>query len=511
MAVKNFKRSIEIFRCFARYRCYFFLKNTSFYTPARLLGKILCPVQNKQSVIMTDGQKLVACFQYLGPAFIKLGQTLSVRPDIIGEQISEELSKLQDKLPPFDSLLAKQIVEKELGKKLYEVFKTFDDVPVAAASIAQVHFAKDVNGNDLAVKILRPNIEKNFFKDINLLFWIAKIVNKKFPKFKRLKLKQVVQTLAETSKIEMDLQFEASAANELAENFKNDDDIRIPKIYWQLTTSKIMVLERFYGTNIDDTKKLQEQGHDLDDILKKSANIFLKQTLRDGFFHADMHPGNVLVDSDGKICVFDFGIMGRIDKKTKIFMAEMLTGFLNKDYKKVADVHFDAGYIPANQSRELFAQACRAIGEPIFDLPQNQISIASLLQKLFKVTEQFNMETQPQLLLLQKTMMMAEGIARKLNPNTNFWELTRELIEGWGKENLGAKAEVKEVIKQTLDTFNSLGEAVRNLNKVITKNGLVIDPDFLPANTNHADDQFWKGFISAIILSILLLLIVLKL
>jgi ubiquinone biosynthesis protein len=511
MSSKHLNRSLQIFRAFARYRCYFFLENTKYHSLAKTLGTVLVPTANKNCYIMSDGQKLVNIFQELGPAFIKLGQSFSVRPDIIGDDIADELSRLQDRLPPFLGSIAKQIIEKELGKKTTELFKTFDDQPAAAASISQVHFARDLDGNEVAVKILRPNIEVLFFRDINLLFWIAKIINNKFPKYRRLKLSQLVGTIAASTKIEMDLLYEAASASELAENFKDDEDIRIPKVYWQKTSPRVLVIERFSGIRIDDAKRLQESGLDLDEIVKKSTNIFLKQTLRDGFFHADMHPGNILIDENGNICVFDFGIMGRMSKKDRIFIAEMLLGFLNKDYKKVADIHFDAGIVPSNQSRELFAQACRSIGEPIFDLPQNQISIAKLLQKLFRVTEQFKMEGQPQFLLLQKTMMMAEGIARRLSPQVNFWEISRELIEEWGKENLGPKAKFEENIRSTVQTFKDISSAARNLSKVITPNGVIIHQQHIDTIAkSNASENFWKGFITAVLLSILSILMVIK-
>lgn len=510
MPLKHIKRSIQIYRKFAKHRCFFFLRDTAYFQITRIFGFILSPSQSRSSINMSDGQKLTLVFQELGPAFIKLGQALSTRPDIIGDRLAEDLSKLQDRLPPFPSTIAKQIIEKEAGKKISEIFKNFDEQPAAAASIAQIHFAKDLNGNEVAVKILRPNIEARFFRDINLLYWISRLINKKLPRYRRLKFDQIISSLAQTSKIEMDLLYEAAAADELAKNFADDEDIRIPKIYWQNSTSRVLILERFYGISIDETKKLESSGLDLNTILKKSANIFLKQTLRDGFFHADMHPGNVLVDKNGKICVFDFGIMGRIDRKNRVFLAELLLGFLNRDYQKIADIHFDAGIVPQGQSRDLFAQACRSIGEPIFDLPQNQISIAKLLQKLFKVTENFKMEAQPQLVLLQKTMMMAEGIGRKLNPNINFWELSRDLIEEWGRENLGIKAKAEEKFNLAIETIKNFSEAARNLNKVITPNGIILHPKSIEHDSQKSEDSFWKGFITAIILSILVLLFAIK-
>ncbi len=511
MAARNLKRLVQIYRVFAKHRCYFFLKNTKYYRPALAFGYVLAPIQSKNSITLSDGQRLALVFQELGPTFIKLGQAFSVRPDMVGEKLAEDLSRLQDKLPAFSSALAKQIVEKELGKKTTEIFKTFDEQPAAAASIAQVHFAKDMEGNEVAVKILRPNIEAKFFKDINLLFWIAKLANKKMPKFKRLKFGHFVNSLANTTKLEMDFLYEAAAADELADNFKGDENIRIPKIYWQYATAKVLVLERFSGIPIDETRKLKEAGHNLDDLLKKSSDLFLKQALRDGFFHADMHPGNVLIDKNGKICVFDFGIMGRIDRKNRIMVAELLLGFMNRDYNRIADIHFDAGVVPEGQSRELFAQACRSIGEPIFGMPQSQISIGKLLQKLFNITEQFKMEAQPQLLLLQKSIIMAEGIGRKLNPDVNYWEVSRDTLEEWGKENLGPLSRLEDSFKELGSTISDFRGIIKNLNHSITSNGIVLHPQTIETlkKSDHSE-SFWKGFITAIVLAILSLLMVIK-
>ncbi len=510
MALRHTKRFLQIYRTFSRYRCYFFLKNSSYYRFIVFFGYFLAPKPVKSSYLMSDSQKLAQVFQELGPAFIKLGQALSVRPDLIGDRVAQDLSMLQDRLPPFPTAIAKQIVERELGKKISEVFRTFGE-PAAAASISQVHFATDLASNEVAVKILRPNIEERFFKDINLLFWLSGIINRKFPRFIRLKLRHMVNMVASISKIEMDLLYEAAAADELAKNFKDDTELKVPKIYWQLTSSRVLVAEKFTGIRIDDIRKLQDAGHNVDDLLRKCADIFLKQALRDGFFHADMHPGNMLVNDKGQICVFDFGIMGRIDRKNRIFLAEMLNGFLNRDYKKVADIHFDAGFIPADQSRELFAQACRAVGEPIFDLPQNQISIAKLLQRLLKITEQFKMEAQPQLLLLQKTMMMAEGIGRKLNPNINFWALSRDLVQEWGEENLGPKAKLQEGFSQLIQSVKSINESSKQLEKIVTSKGFVTYSSSLEKrNGNIEESNFWKGFITAILLTILILLGIIK-
>ncbi len=505
--IKNITRLTQILRILAKHDALFFVQDAKAFPVISKFANLAALSKEKKSKGLRQGQRLSNAFTELGPTFIKLGQALSVRSDIVGEEISEDLANLQDNLPPFDSEVAIRIIETELEDNVDNLFKKFDRTPVAAASIAQVHFAESLLGEQLAIKVLRPGIEKKFMKDLDLLFWIANNVETKLPKYRRLKLIKTVQTFAETTYNEMDLSLEAAAASELAQNFTGDPDIRVPKVYWQKTTHKVLTIERFVGVQINNVKALEKLNLDPNDILHKSANIFMKQSLRDGFFHADMHPGNVLVDKNGKICVFDFGIMGRIDRKTKIFLAEMLLGFLNGDYEKVSDIHFEAGYIPKDQDRLLFAQACRSIGEPIMDLPQNEISIAKLLQQLFRITERFKMETQPQLLLLQKTMMMAEGIGRSLNPNVNFWEISRDIIESWGKDNLGPKARVEDKLKDAISAFDKLNEVAQNLDKIVTDKGILVNYNIEKEIKNHNGDSFLKGFLFATIIGLLLYII----
>lgn len=494
----------NIFRVLAKHDALFFMQNTKIFPFISGSARLFAPVKASTSKKLRDGQKLANALVELGPTFIKLGQALSVRADIIGDEVASDLSFLQDDLPPFNGKKAISVIESELGEPIDKLFKNFDEEPIAAASIAQVHFAEDFDGNKLAVKVLRPGIEKLFTRDIDLFYWIADNISSKLPKYNRLKLVEAVKIFEETAKVEMDLSFEAAAASRLLENFKDDPDIKVPKVYWKKTTNHVLTLERLKGIHIDDISALKRNKIDPHEILRKSANIFMKQTLRDGFFHADMHPGNVLIDKDGRICVFDFGIMGNIDRKTKIFLAEMLLGFLNRDYQKVADVHFEAGYIPKKASKELFAQACRSIGEPIFDLPQNEISIAKLLRQLFRITEKFNMETQPQLLLLQKSMMMAEGLGRKLNPNVNFWELSRELIEDWGRENLGPKARVEDGLRNGLQSLEKLHSTISNLNNIITEKGILIHPKTINALKHSKRASSGNKFFFAAIIALLI-------
>jgi len=463
----------------------------------------------------TKGQRLVRAFQELGPTFIKLGQALSVRSDLVGEDIARELAELQDNVPPFHFSQVKDVIEAEFGKSLEDLFSEFDPKPVAAASIAQVHFATTLAGEEVAVKILRPNVEKAFSRDIELFYWIAHSVERAMPKFRRLKPVEVVHNFEETVILEMDLRMEASAAAELQGNMADDPDIKVPLVTWQLTSQQVLTLERVHGVEIDDQNALESAGHDVKEVMRKAATIFFNQVYRDGFFHADMHPGNLFVADDGRIIVIDFGIMGRVKRQTRVHLAQMLLGFLNRDYRKVADVHFDAGYIPSHKSRATFAQACRSIGEPIFELPQNEISLARLLSQLYKVSEEFEMETQPQLLLLQKTMVLAEGLGRTLDPNANFWELARPLVAEWGRKNLGPEARVRAAVddlRSVGDRVHNLLEAVEVLPTVISKDGIRLHPatidHFARGRGGRKSGIFKVVAVSAIAASITTLIVV---
>jgi len=398
------------------------------------------------------GQRLARALQALGPSFIKLGQVLSTRSDLVGVEIARDLSDLQDRLPPFPAAEARATVERELGQPVEALFSSFDDRPAAAASIAQVHFAVtrpdsgEGEGEAVAVKILRPGIEQAFARDLDLFAWLAAGAERLFPRLRRLRPIAVVRLLDRLVAMEMDLQLEGAAASELRQNFIGDPELRVPRVDWRRTAQRTLTLERVSGIPADERDNLLAAGHDLDRIMARAADVFFKQVFRDGFFHADLHAGNMFIADDGAIAVVDFGIMGRLDMETRRYLARMLVGFLQGDYGTVADVHFEAGYVPAGQSRDAFMQACRAIGEPILDRPLAEISLARLLAQLFRVTEQFEMETQPQLLLLQKTMMVVEGVGRALNPEINVWSLARPRIETWMRDHLGPEALLGEAV-----------------------------------------------------------------
>ncbi len=407
---------------------------------------------------LSPGAKLCKALQEMGTTFIKLGQFLATRPDIIGNDISKELEKLQDKLPAFDLTEAKNILRNDLGEGNYSQINNLTD-PIAAASIAQVHFAEvQINGQkkEVAIKILRPNIEKLFNEELDALMFLAYIMESLVKDAKRLKLIEIVQLLREITNVEMDLRFEAAAANELYENTKNDIGFVVPKIYWNQTSKRILCLDKIDGISIREVNNLKAKNIDTKKISTNIIQHFLKHAIRDGFFHADMHQGNLFVTDDGNIMPVDFGIMGRLDKNNRKYLAEILYGFIKRDYKKVAEVHILAGLVPKETPNDEFAQALRSIGEPIFGHSVKNISGGKLLNQLFEITKKFNMQTQIQLLLLQKTMVVVEGVARELDPNTNIWDVSKPVIENWLKDT-------KDPINKTTEFVNEASEMIKRL------------------------------------------------
>jgi ubiquinone biosynthesis protein len=424
----------------------------------------------------------------MGPAFIKLGQILATRADLLGEEIAEDLARLQDRLPPFPGAEARALIEAEFAAPLANRFAVFDETAIAAASIAQVHFAVTTEGREVAVKVLRPGIARAFARDLDLFRWLAHLIERTQPALRRLKPVEVVETLAQSVELEMDLRFEAAAASELAENFADDPSFRVPRVDWQRTGRNVLTTERITGIRVDDREALLAAGHSIGDLLRNAASAFFKQVFRDGFFHADPHPGNIFVAADGALALVDFGIMGRLDRQTRTYLADMLIGFLTGDYRQVAEVHFAAGYVPRRRSIDAFTQACRSIGEPILGRPLHEISIARLLAQLFQVTGQFEMETQPQLLLLQKTMVLIEGVGRRLDPTVNIWSLAQPLIEQWMRDNRGPAARLKERIDSALAAIDAMPRLLRSLDRMIgdwSREGVVLHAESLAAQAAH--------------------------
>ncbi len=415
----------------------------------------------------TDEEKLCKSIESMGTTFIKLGQFLATRPDIIGEELSKQLEKLQDKLPPFSTSNTKEIIKKNLGSNLYSSIINLSE-PVAAASVAQVHKAQiDDNGiiKDVAIKILRPNIKKTFNEEIDALMLLAYFIEGTIKKTKRLKLVEVAFLLKEITNHEMDLRFEAAAANEYYENTKNDLGFHVPKIYWNYTSEEVLTLDWVEGTSIRDKEILENKKINTKTIASDIIQHFLRHAVRDGFFHADMHQGNLFIDNSGRIVPIDFGIMGRINKLDRKYLAEILYGFIQRDYKKVAEVHIVAGLVPQNVQIGELAQALRSIGEPIFGQSVKDISGGKLLKQLFDVTAKFNMQTQPQLLLLQKTMVVVEGVARSLNPETNIWDTSKPVLEKWLKETKDPITSIADTIKDSAEVLKRLPELPKIMDK----------------------------------------------
>lgn len=506
--LRNSFRLVRIGWVLARHDALFPLQQLKF-APVISLG---CRIFRKRDTGLREGQRLALALQDLGPSFIKLGQTFSTRADIIGDEVARDLSQLRDALPPFESAIVKQMIEEDFERPLSQVFSEFNEVPVAAASIAQVHYAVTVDGEKVAVKAIRPTVRAEFAKDLDLFDWIANILSMRH-EFDRFKPQQVVQTFADSVAMELDLRFEASAAAELRENMKNDPEFYVPKVNWQLTSDRILTLERIEGTKISELEILKEKGHDFSELVRIAAEGFFNQVYRDGYFHADLHPGNLFVLDDGRIAVVDFGIMGRVSWQERLYLAEILRGFLQGDYRKVAQMHFDAGYVPRHKNIDHFTTACRAIGEPILGLPVDQISVARLLDQLFKVAEDFEMETQPQLLLLQKTMMVAEGVGRMLVPNVNMWQLAEPLVTEWATKNFNPLAQLKNNAEQFKNLLSRLPIAMEhgeNILRKLDEGGMKLHPEtvkMLMAERKRSHNHWlllaWAGLITVATLFIL--------
>ena len=381
----------------------------------------------------------------LGPAYIKFGQVLSTRPDLAGEELAKQLRVLQDRLPPFSIEEAKKTFFIETGLLADEVFDEFSEA-IAAASIAQVHKVRlRETQEELALKVLRPGIEKAFRKDVDAFYLLAGLVNFFAPFARRLRPIEVIEHFEGIVLSELDLRLESSSASKFKDTTKNDDDFNVPSVNWKLSGKRVMTMSWVEGIALGDIKSLDDAGHDKSILGERVLQLFLNHALRDGYFHADMHQGNLKVSLDGKIIAFDFGIMGYIDEYTRRVYAEILYGFIKRDYKRVAEVHFEAGYVPMDRDVEDFANALRAVGEPIFGMDAANISMGKLLAYLFEVTERFGMETRTELILLQRTMVVVEGVARSLSPNINIWKTAQPIVENYIRKSIGPTAILKDI------------------------------------------------------------------
>jgi ubiquinone biosynthesis protein len=434
------------------------------------------------------GQRLSEAFNRLGPSYIKLGQFLATRPDIVGLETADALGGLKDDIPPFPAEAARAIVEATIGRPIGAVFESFSE-PLAAASIAQVHKAVQRGPEGpraLAIKVLRPGVRQRFARDLRTFYAGARFVERNAPEARRLKPVAIVDILQRTVTLEMDLRLEAAAYSELSENISAETDFRVPAVIWELTGRDVLVTEWVHGIKLQDREAISAAGHDLTALATIVVQSFLRHALRDGFFHADMHEGNLFVDREGRLVAVDLGIMGRIGPKERRFLAEILYGFIRRDYLRIAEVHIEAGYVPAFHSAEDFAQALRAIGEPIHGHRASEISMAKLLGLLFEVTDIFDMQTRPELILLQKTMVVVEGVARRLDPHFDMWTTAEPVVRDWMERNFGATGRIEEAgdaLRSLARFAGQVPELARRAERIsadldaLGQNGIRLHPD----------------------------------
>ena len=438
--------------------------------------------------------RLSTALTKLGPAYLKLGQFLATRPDVVGVAMARDLEALQDRLPAFSQTEAESVVAASLERPVAELFAEFGP-SVAAASIAQVHrgvVAHHGKRIDVAVKVLRPNVAMRFHRDLGDFSYVAHKAENVSAEARRLRLIEIINTMSRSVAMEMDLRLEAAALSEMAENTRNDPDFRVPVVDWDRTSHSVLTMEWIDGIALNDHKRLAESQVDLPDLGRKVIQSFLRHALRDGFFHADMHPGNLFLDGTGRLVAVDFGIMGRLGLKERRFLAEILLGFITRNYIRVAEVHFEAGYVPAHHSVENFAQAIRAIGEPIHNRSAEDISMAKLLTLLLEITGLFDMRTRPELILLQKTMVVVEGVARSFDPKLNIWKVAEPVVREWIERNLGPLGK----IQGALAGAGELGRAVSSLPTLATRAlGFVEHVESIGRDGVRLDDATLKALV----------------
>jgi ubiquinone biosynthesis protein len=403
----------------------------------------------------------------LGPIFVKFGQILSTRRDLLPDDLAKELAKLQDRVPPFAGDKARAIIEKAYGKPIEALIEEFDETPLASASIAQVHTARLKNGKKVVVKVLRPNIEKIIRRDVDLLFTIAQLAEKYWKDGRRLHPVEVVKEYEKTIFDELDLMREAANASQLRRNFLDSEILYVPEIYWDLTRQNVLVMERISGTPVGDTDALRKQGISMKLLGERGVEIFFTQVFKYNFFHADMHPGNIFVEPNGRYIAVDFGIMGTLNEADKRYLAENLLAFFNRDYKRVAQLHVESGWIPRNTRVEEFESAIRTVSEPIFEKPLSEISFGHFLLRLFQTARRFDMEVQPQLVLLQKTLLNIEGLGRQLYPELDLWTTAKPFLERWMSEQIGRRAFINKLKSNLPAITEHLPDLPVKLNKII--------------------------------------------
>ncbi|MBK9394061.1 MAG: ubiquinone biosynthesis regulatory protein kinase UbiB [Uliginosibacterium sp.] len=445
--------------------------------------------------------RLRQALETLGPIFVKFGQLLSTRRDLLAADIADELAKLQDRVPPFASEQALACLEAEYGRPADEVFRNFERTPVASASMAQVHFAALPDGTEVAVKILRPGIEHIIAHDLALLDTAAVLIEKLWADGKRLKPRELVAEYARHLYDELDMMREASNCSQLRRNFRDSPLLRVPEVYWDYCGRSVMVMERMHGTPISQTATLVSQGVDLKALSRAGVEIFFTQVFRDGFFHADMHPGNIFVTPTGQYVALDFGIMGTLNDRDKAYLAQNFLAFFKRDYKRVAQAHIEAGWVPAETRLEEFESAIRAVCEPIFDRPLKDISFGKTLLRLFQTARRFQMEVQPQLAMLQKTLLNIEGLGRDLDPELDLWQTAKPFLERWMSEQIGWRALVRHVREEAPGWAATLPQLPRLMHKALAANP---QPARLQFEEKKLRAKHWQNALLALILVTLL-------
>jgi len=421
-------------------------------------------------------RRLREALEALGPIFVKFGQVLSTRRDLLPLDIADELAKLQDRVPPFQSELAVQEIERSLGKPIHDLFASFEKQPVASASIAQVHLATLKDGREVAVKVLRPRVEEEIAKDVALLETAAALAERLWAEGRRLKPREVVAEFERHLAEELDLMREAAHASQLRRNFAGSALLVVPEVHWDLCAQRVMVMQRMHGIPISQRKILEERGVDIPALARAGVEIFFAQVFRDGFFHADMHPGNIFVSTEGetkgRYIALDFGIMGTLSEADKNYLAQNFLAFFNRDYRRVAQAHLDAGWVPAGTRIEEFEAAIRAVCEPVFARPLKEIYFGKLLLRLFQTSRRFNVEVQPQLVMLQKTLLNVEGLGRDLDPDLDLWKTAKPYLERWMSEQIGWRGLLKAIRREAPFWAATLPQLPRLLHRALSEDRL---------------------------------------
>ena len=466
MRLDTARRLLQIHRILIAHGLDEYIPDHSFFRSLRAVASIT-PKRWSGNNTGPRGQRIREALEQLGPIFVKFGQALSTRRDLLPEDIADELAKLQDNVPAFDGQVAQQMIEKALGAPVTELFSSFDQQALAAASVAQVHTATLPNGDAVVVKILRPDVDKLIRKDLEVMFAFARLVDRYLREANRLRPIEIVEEFEKTIVDELDLVREAANAALLRRNFEDSDILYIPKIYWDLTRTNVLVMERIHGIPVGNTQQLREQNTDFKKLAERGVEIFFTQVLRDNFFHADMHPGNIFVSPESSYIAVDFGIVGTLTDQDRHYLASNLAAFFNRDYRQVAVLHVESGWVPADTRIDEMESAIRSVCEPIFGKPLGEISYGQLLIRLFQAARRFEATVQPQLILFQKTLLNIEGLGRELYPQLDLWQTAKPFIETWMKDQLSIKATAKKARQQLPELLTQIPEVPELAYKVL--------------------------------------------